>query len=80
MQLQSAQFQVQQLRDDLKNYENRIADVVRQAMSGKQDAKEQESFKAQTTILYSMWIATDVMLQKLMVSCTMRSIPMLAMR
>ena len=65
----SAEDQISQLREEVKQLESRLTEAVRQAVSnnGRADDKKQRKLNEQTNILYKLWVAKDLMLQKLLV-------------
>ena len=68
-QWQSAEQQIAQLRAEIMQLEVRLSAAVREAVAngGKPQDKKQKKLNEETNLLYKIWVAKDVMLQKLMV-------------
>lgn len=68
-QWKSAEQQIAQLREEIKQIESRIGQSIREAVSSKSKAenKKQKKLKEETNLLYKVLVAKDLMLQTLLV-------------
>lgn len=69
-QWKSAEEQICQLREEIRQLETRIADSIQKAVSrgAMSEDKDQRRVNEQTNLLYKLLVAKDLMLQKLVVS------------
>lgn len=66
----SAEQQIAELREEIKQIEVRIGESIRQAVANgaRPDDANQRKMNEDTNLLYRLWVAKDLMLQKLLVS------------